>query len=44
MLHSAGYEFVLLVANLFLFCFVRDFVASLSDDEQGDITVQIIYF
>ena len=27
-----------LVANLFLFCYERDFMMSLSDDKQADIT------
>ena len=27
-----------LVANLFLFCYERDFMMSLSDDKQADVT------
>ena len=26
-----------LIANLFLFCYERDFIASLSDDKQAEI-------
>ena len=32
-----GTNFAPLVANLFLFCYVRDFMMSLSDDKQADV-------
>ena len=32
-----AYNCLPLVANLFLFCFERDFMMSLSDDKQADI-------
>ena len=31
-----------LVADLFLFCYERDFIMSLSDDKQADITINTI--
>ena len=32
-----GINFALLVANLFLFCYDKDFMMSLFDDKQADI-------
>ena len=32
-----GINCILLVANLFLFCYDTDFMMSLSDDKQADI-------
>ena len=32
-----GTNFAPLVANLFLFCYERDFMMSLSDDKQADV-------
>ena len=32
-----GTNCTLLVANLFLFCYERDFMMSLSDDKQADV-------
>ena len=32
-----------LVANLFLFCYERDFMISLSDDKQADIIDALIF-
>ena len=34
-----GTNCALVVANLFLFCYERDFIMSLSDDKQADIII-----